>query len=306
MKFSVIIPTKNRSSIASSTIIRLSSVDYPRSWYEIIAVDNNSSDGSYDRLQRLKRSIKNLTVLKEKQQGASFARNTGIRHAMYGHVVCIDDDMIVPTDFLKRYAEAWREHKNAAIVGGAIRLEYQGKPTPRERAVLDGHRWIFGRLEGGKKDRKLSPGELVYGGNMSFRKTDTSFFSELLGVRSRFGRLVGAEDYEFCTRFLLEGREVWLVPGVRVAHPISLSRCSAWYVLRRFFLTGLDMSIMDALLVSRFGDAHRSLHAQYRATFLESLRERKRTFFLKYCSSVNDIAKLVGYYGATMLCFRNV
>ncbi len=234
MKFSIVIPTKNRIFVILSTIKRLTKMKYSPLDYEIIIVDNNSTDGSYEKLHYLKKTISNLSILREFKQGASFARNTGIRYAQHKHIICIDDDIMVPPDFLLQYEYGWKRHRDATVIGGSISIDYQGHPTVQQKRILSDHKWIFGRLDHGRHDKRLILGELVHAGNLSIHRSNV-LFSEFFGVRSRLGRLIGAEDLELSTRLILENKEVWFCPSIRVTHPISLSRCNKWYVCMIIF-----------------------------------------------------------------------
>lgn len=299
MKFSIVIPTKNRIFVIMSTIKRLIMMKYSLLDYEIIVVDNNSTDGSFEKLNCLKKTISNLIVVRESKQGASFARNAGIRYAKHKHVICIDDDIMVPPDFLIQYARGWKRHRNAVMIGGSIAIDYLGNPTVQQQRILTDHKWIFGKLDHGSDDKRLILGELAHAGNVSIYKSNV-FFSESFGVRSRLGRLIGAEDLELSSRLILENKEVWFCPLVRVIHPVNLSRCNKWYVLWRFFSTGIDLLRMDKVLKVRFGSKYHSLHQKYTDTFLDSIKHKNRKFFRVYCSTFEDVAKLTGYYGASL------
>ena len=50
MKFSIVVPVFNTSRYLRDCIASLEALDYPRDEYEILMVDNNSTDGSADIL----------------------------------------------------------------------------------------------------------------------------------------------------------------------------------------------------------------------------------------------------------------
>ncbi len=64
--------------------------------YEIIVVDNGSSDGSYEKLQ--KKYISKITLLKNKQNGCSSGRNLGVSNATGDWIVFLDSDQWVISD----------------------------------------------------------------------------------------------------------------------------------------------------------------------------------------------------------------
>ncbi|AZR72017.1 hypothetical protein BBF96_00505 [Anoxybacter fermentans] len=91
---SIIIITRNRlgytrlclQSILKKTIYRP---------YEIIVVDNNSTDGTVEYLTDLKnRGIIEKLILLDKNYGAGYATNEGIKHAKGFYLIRSDNDMV--------------------------------------------------------------------------------------------------------------------------------------------------------------------------------------------------------------------
>lgn len=109
MKLSIIIPVYNGIVFLErlmETIVAFTFTDF-----ECIFVDNNSTDNSVATLkQLLKTSSFDYQILSEKNQGAGYARNTGIKHAKGKYLAFLDcDDIILPVKFehdfkiIKRY-----------------------------------------------------------------------------------------------------------------------------------------------------------------------------------------------------------
>ena len=63
---SILIPAKNEAKVLEDTLVSLSEQDYPISKFEIIVIDDNSTDQTYELCKSL-RSISNLKVIKNKQ-----------------------------------------------------------------------------------------------------------------------------------------------------------------------------------------------------------------------------------------------
>jgi glycosyltransferase involved in cell wall biosynthesis len=91
MDISIIVPVFNSASYVSHCLEALESQDYPRDRYEIIAVDNNSTDGS-DSIVMGYPSVK---LLREAKQGSYAARSRGLREAV-GAVVAFTDSDCAP------------------------------------------------------------------------------------------------------------------------------------------------------------------------------------------------------------------
>lgn len=90
---SVIIPTYNRQDLIMEAIESVLNQVYED--FELIVVDNFSSDQTLDRLHGIKDP--RVKILIEQRRGASFARNTGIKHAQGQFLAFLDsDDLWLP------------------------------------------------------------------------------------------------------------------------------------------------------------------------------------------------------------------
>jgi len=83
---SVIVPVYNSEKWVGRCIEALLKQSYPREAYEVILVDNNSTDGSHD----IARRYDGITLLNESRQGSYAARNCGVR-ASKGEILAFTD-----------------------------------------------------------------------------------------------------------------------------------------------------------------------------------------------------------------------
>lgn len=113
MLFSVVIPTFNRRDILPRT---LESVWQQRMTdYEIIVVDDGSTDGTIEYLRSLREPTR---VLTQPNTGPGAARNLGIVAARGDYVAFLDsDDLWFPWS-LETYASAIRDSDNPAFIAG--------------------------------------------------------------------------------------------------------------------------------------------------------------------------------------------
>lgn len=89
--------------------------------YEIIVVDNNSTDATREVVHRiLSASAGRVRYAHEPRQGLSYGRNTGIELAGAPIVALTDDDVRVASDWVARIARAFAEHPEADYIGGRV------------------------------------------------------------------------------------------------------------------------------------------------------------------------------------------
>lgn len=113
-KISIIIPTYNRKQAVLKTANCLLKQDYPRQKYEIIIVDDGSTDETYEMLKR----IKDIRVFRQNNKGPAAARNLGIKKAKYDLIAFTDDDCLPQKNWLKKIAGYYKKHPGLAGVGG--------------------------------------------------------------------------------------------------------------------------------------------------------------------------------------------
>jgi len=89
---SVIVPALNAEKAIKECILSLLNQNYPKNKYEIIFVDNNSTDNTYNILKKFRKRIK---ILKELEEGSYRARNKGLRSARGSIIAFTDSDCIV-------------------------------------------------------------------------------------------------------------------------------------------------------------------------------------------------------------------
>ena len=119
IKLSVIIPTFNRRSVLERTLPTLMAQDFPADAFEILVVDDGSTDGTLELLRDWK-SVCAFRALKAPHRGAGAARNVGIHAAVGEYVLFLDDDLLTPPDLLRQHYEAQAESRERHIVHGPI------------------------------------------------------------------------------------------------------------------------------------------------------------------------------------------
>ena len=122
---SVIIPIYNTGDSAVKLLNKLTEQSYEN--LEIICVDDGSKDGSFDlvaeyiRQSKLKNKNLNMTILRQKNQGAAGARNLGLKKASGEYITFIDsDDEVKKTHIEDLLKSLEKDPRNALSVCGYV------------------------------------------------------------------------------------------------------------------------------------------------------------------------------------------
>src|SRR5919202_1352552 len=120
MRVSVIVPVYNPGADIDDCIASLLGQSLPRSEYEVIFVDDGSTDGTPERLDGLAARHPNVRVEHIPNSGwPGRPRNVGIDLARGEHVYFVDNDDWITRDALRRL-HATAEQDRADIVIGKV------------------------------------------------------------------------------------------------------------------------------------------------------------------------------------------
>ena len=116
---SVVIPTHNRKSSLKDCLDSVLSQYYPSGEYEVIVVDDGSTDGTKRFLKEFTKTNSNVKFFSQPNRGPSAARNLGIEKSSGGIICFIDDDCIPEKDWLKNLVKGF-DCEKVGGVGGKI------------------------------------------------------------------------------------------------------------------------------------------------------------------------------------------
>lgn len=126
---SVIIPTYNRSHYIRRTIDSFLNQTYDPARYEIIIVNNNSTDDTLEVLKPYQEKYKErIIVLNEFRQGVHFARNTAAKSAKGELLYYTDDDMIADPDLLNEIIKPFLLDDKVATTSGRVLPQWETEP----------------------------------------------------------------------------------------------------------------------------------------------------------------------------------
>ena len=120
MKISVVTPTHNKVEMLQRTLTSLDGQDLPWCEYEVIVVDDGSTDETSVFLPRYRPNHGWKTVRQEQNRGRAAARNRGLALATGELIVFLDDDMDLVPDFLRAHREFHERRAHSAGIGNVI------------------------------------------------------------------------------------------------------------------------------------------------------------------------------------------
>ena len=245
---SVIICTYNRSDLlagALKTLCCQTTVD--KSEYEIIVVDNNSTDETLEVVQ----GFSGVTYYLETKQGLSYARNRGWQEAKGRYIAYIDDDCEVPETWLAAVKDTI-ERIASGVFGGPTYAFYN---SPKPVWYKDS----YGSYEPVKKPRILRGEECTYikGNNMCFRRTlleAIGGFDVTLGMSGE--KLGYHEDTDLILRIAVAfpNEVIYYHPDLYLYHLVREEKMNLLWYFRAWFAIG-QYSVSSSN-VSRANAAH--------------------------------------------------
>ena len=143
MFFSVVIPTYDRLPILQKCLKALEDQRIPAqsaiSGYEIVLVDDGSTDGTLDWLQASAADFPHVKSYLQNHQGPAAARNLGVEKATGDTIIFIDSDLVVTESFLVAHFEALTNAESDRIFtyGRVINTSNFDSPTSEPYKLTD-------------------------------------------------------------------------------------------------------------------------------------------------------------------------
>lgn len=105
---SIIIPTYNRRELLRRTLQSLALQSYPADRFEVVVVDDGSTDGTDAMVQQLQVPYV-LRYVRQPNRGRAAARNAGVRAAAADLLIFLDSDVAVAREFVEAHVRAHDE-----------------------------------------------------------------------------------------------------------------------------------------------------------------------------------------------------
>lgn len=228
---SIIIPAFNAEKYIEKCLLSLQGLDYPKDKYEVLVIDNGSSDRTVEIAQHFS------AQLWVEKGSISRLRNSGVKKSKGDILAFLDADCVAPSHWLR---EGIRLLKNETI--GAVGSWYQlpGDTTLVER-VWDLH--MSSRRE------KIGDINWVPSGNLIMTK---SVFDSVGGFEEDLNT---SEDVDLCQRVRKQGSRVYTDPILAVEHLGNPKTIKEFFIKEKWRGEGVLQNLIRKKAVSRLNKA---------------------------------------------------
>ncbi|MBE9051699.1 glycosyltransferase family 2 protein [Nostocales cyanobacterium LEGE 11386] len=287
-------------------------VDIENLNWEIIIIDNNSSDNTSEVISNYQKIFSSKCPLRyfmESQQGAAYARLRAVREARGQFIAFLDDDNLPAPDWLAAAYIFGIEHPQAGAWSGQIHGEFEVKPPENFEKIQA----FLAIREHGEEAHLFEPDRLRLppGAALVVRK---QAWAENVPQKPKLsgklpGVLVQGDDYEPLLYIHNANWEIWYNPAMHTYHQIPHWRLEKEYLLK--LARGCGLCIFQLRLINAKNCQKPLIFLR---TFLGNLRRILKHFFKHKNQLKNDLGLLfeMHFYIGSMLspfysfrCFLN-
>lgn len=239
MKISLIFSTYNGEHTLNRVFDSLKRLTPPLCEWNIIAVNNNSTDSTESILKSYQNELP-LTILQETTPGKNAALNTAIRNLdeLGDLIIFTDDDVVFSQNFLVEYLSVYSNNQDHQIFGGTI------LPLWEQECPVEILNQIPATVAFALTNNELyQQGEIdpcaIFGPNMAIHKSilDKGItFNDKVGPNSK-NYVMGSET-EFLNRLKEMGYRAYFDPNVTVQHIIRPWQFTPKWLKQRAFNAG--------------------------------------------------------------------
>lgn len=268
-KISIIIPGRNRLDTLPHVLLALEQQDYPKNLFEVVVVDDKSSDGTREFLQAFaKQTNLNFAWFEGMARNAGAARNLGLRMATGALALFLDSDTIPERDLVSRHL-LWHEHFGEDVC-------ILGRVSMSDRLTLKNQGRVNDTLTNHDANQIA---ELKW---HEYRTANTSLNREDCLMTGGFDEtLPAAEDTEFASRLSEIGVRFIFVREINVIHHHPLSNDG-------FFYKGELYGKAAARWYQKNPELRRIIIARY-GVFAPEMQKRKKAKYMARAMLVNRL-----------------
>ncbi len=236
--FTIVIPTYNGGDRLGALLDRLRyQIQVEDIFWEIIVVDNNSTDATREVVQRYQSDLPNwpdnisLRYELERSQGAGFARNLGVRAARSPLVGFLDDDNLPWINWVRAAYKFARQYPQVGAFGSRIRGQFS-TPVP---ANFDRIAALLALTDRGPQPIPYKPEAKILppgAGLVVRRQAWLDNIPDRRSLAEKFGDREAGEDLEMVLHIQQAGWDVWYNAHMWMHHEIPANRLTKTYLVK--------------------------------------------------------------------------
>lgn len=189
-RFSILVPVRNESAQIISCLESLRELHYDKNKFEIILIDDHSTDDTVKRAEDFKAAVPDLNLRVLQLKGKDFGKKTaiceGVEAAQHEIIVCTDGDCVVSQDWLKVYDAMYGDERLKLITGPVT--YFPGKHFAEKVQALE----FCGLVAIGGASIAAHNPTTSNGANISYRK---EVFKEIRGYDGNKNYASGDDDF---------------------------------------------------------------------------------------------------------------
>ncbi len=261
--------------------------EYPKEDFEILIVDNDIDPSNELAALSDLLVLPPIRYIHEPENGLHNTRHAGARAANGEILVFIDDDVIVPKEWLMAILKPYKS-SSVACVGGRILPQYEENP-PEWLVQFSSY---LSLLDHGSAIKELHWPEDIYGCNFSIRKSVLFAVGGFNPDGFSNKRLIwyrGDGEIGLLRKVYKAGFKVIYTPCAWLYHRVPVCRQTPKYIYRRFLLQGIS----DSYTFVRHTNPN---HAKVFFNFIRHSAAVIKTYLLSFSSDNSIFYRARSYY----------
>ncbi len=234
LELSIIVCTYNRADLLGQCLDSLFAQDAPKDVYEVIVINNNSTDGTEGLVRKKINQYPGLSYIKETNIGLSYARNTGYKAAKGRWVGYIDDDALSNPDLISEVLRTIKNYSFDCFGGAFIAWYVEKKPW-----WLPERPFYFTNVIGKPHHCTELKKGYISGGVAFYKKTvleETGGFNTSLGMTGN--KIHYGEETELQIRIRQKGYTIGYNPKIIIQHYVAPYKLKMSWFLKSSYAVG--------------------------------------------------------------------